>query len=320
MTTTGNDDQGTTERTAWRLSPGRSVSLRTPGVMAILNVTPDSFSDGGQLATLEAVVAAATKAVRDGAVILDIGGESTRPGAQPVSAQEQIARVVPAIEAIRAAGISAPITIDTTSAAVARAAINAGADAINDVSGGEADPAMLATAAELGRGIVLMHRLTTPERDSYSDRYSDDPEYTGGVVAAVRGALERLARRALDAGIRPDAIVLDPGLGFGKSVAQNLALVRHTAELAALGYPLLGAASRKSFTARVSMQPGETDPPPPDGRLGASIAFSLAQLRGGVRLFRVHDVAEQGRALRAAWAIERGDRASGSTESQPEHE
>lgn len=272
-------------------------------MLAILNVTPDSFSDGGLLPTPRAVVAAARRFLRHGADALDIGGESTRPGAHPVPVDQQIARVAPAVRAIREAGIDAPITIDTTRAAVAAAALEAGADAVNDVSGGADDPGMLPLLAARAAGVVLMHRPLPPHLDRYAHEHPTPPP-DANVVEDVRVALARLARAALDAGIHREAIVLDPGLGFGKSVDQNAALAAHTPALAALGYPLLAAASRKSFVGRLGM--GEADPaaPEPDDRLGGSIAFSLVQMRGGARLFRVHDVAEQARALRIAWRLE----------------
>ncbi|HHN77380.1 MAG TPA: dihydropteroate synthase [Phycisphaerales bacterium] len=274
--------------------------------MAILNATPDSFSDGGRHLDPKRALHAAQGFVRDGADIIDIGGESTRPGSEAVPDKEQIRRVVPVIGAIRSAGLGVAISIDTTRAAVAAEALDAGADAINDVSGGTDDPAMLRLAAERGCGIVLMHRLTRPDADRYSDRYERPPEY-GDVVEAVRADLASKAARAIEAGCVPAALVLDPGLGFGKSVEQNVALVRGTDRIASIGFPLLGAASRKSFIGRLSMGPMDETPPPPSDRLGGSIAFTLAQLAAGVRLFRVHDVAEQARALRVAWEIREGE-------------
>ncbi len=276
-------------------------------MLGILNATPDSFSDGGLHLDPGLAAAAAARMIEQGAAMLDVGGESTRPGATRIPAAEQIRRVVPVIRAIRALGSNAAsigITIDTTLPEVARAALDAGADAINDVSAGregdaaEGQGAMLALAAKRGAGIVLMHRLVSPEHDSYSDRYATAPTYAD-VVASVRKELAERARAALDAGVDPRGIVLDPGLGFGKSVAQNLELIARSAELAVLGYPLLSAASRKSFVGRVSLG-RDSDP---SQRLAGSIAASLAHLERGVRLFRVHDVEEQARALRAMWSI-----------------
>lgn len=273
--------------TAWRLGPDSVLTLDRPRVMAILNATPDSFSDGGRYLDPARALHAAHGFVRDGADIIDIGGESTRPGAEAVPEEEQIRRVVPVVEAIRSAELGVAISVDTTRAAVAAEALDAGADAINDVSGGTDDPAMLTLAAERGCGLVLMHRLTRPDADRYSDQYERPPEY-GDVVEAVRADLMKKASMAVGAGCNPESLVLDPGLGFGKTVEQNVALVRGTDRLASIGYPLLGAASRKSFIGRLSMGSADDTPPPPSGRLGGSIAFTLSQLVAGIRLFRVH--------------------------------
>lgn len=244
-----------------------------------------------------AAVARAAEAVRQGAAMLDIGGESTRPGAQRVPAEEQIARVLPIIAAVRGceeADVSnVPISVDTTLSAVARAAIEAGADAINDVSGGGEDPDLLRVAAETGAGLVLMHRGTDPPRDRYADEYETEPRYEGGVVSAVRASLERAAERALDAGVVRDRIVVDPGLGFGKSVRQNMDLLRATGELVAIGLPVYIGASRKRFVGRVSI--GEASGPA--DRLAGSIAVTVLSAERGALLHRVHDVAEHVQAL-----------------------
>jgi dihydropteroate synthase len=291
----------------WALANGRALALDRPRVMAILNATPDSFSDGGAHLDPCAAADAAAHFIEQGADMLDVGGESTRPGAARIPADEQITRVVPVIRAIREAGIGAPISVDTTLAPVAAAALEAGADAINDVSGGDEDPGLIGLAARHACGLVLMHRLRPPDADAFSDAYeaASRPAYTD-VAREVRDALASKAADAIARGVPRGAIVLDPGLGFGKTVGQNLDLVRGTRFLTDAGFPLLGAASRKSFVARSQMGGGDREPGPPDARLGGSIAFSLSQLAGGVRLFRVHDVAEQARALRAAWAIRPG--------------
>jgi len=256
-------------------------------IMAILNVTPDSFSDGGTIANPNAAAEAACAAVNAGAAILDIGGESTRPGALRVEASEQILRVVPAIRAIRAACGPRPfITIDTTSAEVASAALETGADAINDVSAGLDDPGMLALAAAKRCGIVLMHRPRPPERDSYSDRYATAPVYAN-VAAEVCKHLAGRADAALRAGVDRASIVLDPGLGFGKTVEQNLALIGQTRALTELGFPVLSGLSRKSFTARAGGLGAESRPV---DRLPATLALSLICARLGARILRVHDV------------------------------
>ncbi len=266
--------------------------------MAILNVTPDSFSDGGTLATPRLAAEAARRAIDEGADLLDIGGESTRPGAQRVPADDQIHRTVPAIRAIRDAGIDAPITIDTTRARTAAAALDAGADAVNDVSGATEDPGMLALVAERRCGVVLMHRLRPPDEDSFSDQYERTPEYAD-VVEDVRAALAAMLDRAIDAGIPIESVVLDPGLGFGKSVEQNLALIRGTDRVASLGCPVLSGISRKSFVGRAALG-RDSDP---TERLEGTIALSVQHLARGARVFRVHDPGPARRALDAAWAL-----------------
>jgi len=272
--------------------------------MGILNVTPDSFFDGGAHPGAESAVAAARAMAGAGAWVIDVGGESTRPGAARVAEHEQIARVVPVIAALRAGEVRGPdgspvlVTVDTTRAAVAEAALAAGADAINDVSAGLDDAGMLELAGRRGCGIVLMHRLTEPARDSYSDRYARPPEYAGGgVVPAVAEFLAERARAALAAGVGAPGIVLDPGLGFGKTVEQNLALIRRTGELARLGYPVLSGLSRKSFTGRAG---GLGAGSAPGERLGATIALTLEHARAGAAIFRVHDVGPVVQALVAA--------------------
>lgn len=285
----------------WRLSPSRALAMDRPRIMAILNVTPDSFSDGGAYTSVAAAVDAARRAVDDGADVLDVGGESTRPGAARVDEFEQIRRVVPVVAGVRAAlGDGVAITIDTTLAGVARAALDAGADAVNDVSAGTDDPAVLRLCAERGRGIVLMHRLTAPSGDVFSHQYPRDPDYgPGGVVGAVRGFLAERVAASVRGGVDTAGIVVDPGLGFGKGVEQNLALIARTSELATLGFPVLSALSRKSFTARAA---GIAMDAPPAARAGASVGLSVRHLLAGARLFRVHDVRLHAEALRAAWA------------------
>lgn len=258
-------------------------------MIAILNVTPDSFSDGGLLPTPEHAARAAEQAASEGACMIDIGGESTRPGASRVSAVEQIRRVVPAIHAIRSiAGIASeiPISIDTTLAPVAAAALDAGADAINDVSAGTEDPDLLPLASRRGASVIVMHRRTPPGEDSYSDRYQNAPTYADVVREVLEFLLAR-ARLAESLGIARESIMIDPGLGFGKSVDDNLALVRGMNAIVRSGYPVLGAASRKSFVGRVSLGRDST----PSERLAGSLAMAGMMHAGGIRLFRVHDVA-----------------------------
>lgn len=287
----------------WRIAPGRALTLDRPRVMAILNLTPDSFFDGGSYPTLDGALRAAADAAQAGADILDIGGESSRPGAVRIPPDEQLRRTLPLIGAIRRAPAplsSIPISIDTTDASVARAALDAGADAINDISAGTEDPGMLSLAAERSAGLILMHRLRPPPQDSYSDQYSTPPTYTD-VVAEVTQFLTARVAAAMTAGVHPSAIVLDPGLGFGKTVEQNLELIRRTPELVRLGFPILSAASRKSFVGRAA---GLSASAPAD-RLAASIAVSVTHYLAGASIFRVHDVAAQVQALRAAAALGR---------------
>lgn len=284
----------------WQVSASKAIALDRPRVMAVLNITPDSFFDGGVLTDPGSAAAAAARAVAEGADVLDLGGESTRPGAARVPAGEQIARVVPALGALRRAAGAAgtvAVTIDTTLSEVARAALDAGADAINDVSGGTEDPGMLDLAAGRRAGIVLMHRLVPPARDSYSDRYESPPRY-GDVVREVRAFLEGRARDAVARGVAREAIVVDPGLGFGKSVEQNLELIRRTPELVSLGFPVLSAGSRKSFVGRIGLGRDSS----PRERLIPSLAISVVHWLAGAAIFRVHDVGPQGEALRAAAA------------------
>ncbi len=294
------------------MSRTRSLTLDRPRILAILNMTPDSFYAGSRADNARAAVGMAQAALDAGADGLDIGGESTRPGALRVEESQQIERIIPVIRLIRAAtgplaGI--PISVDTTLPAVARLALEAGADAINDVSGATEQPeAMLALAAQTGAGLILMHRYRPPELDNYSDHYSRDlaerdaqPPVYGAVAADVREVLVDRAMAAEAAGVARESILLDPGLGFGKTVEQNLELVRETAGLAAAGYPVLSAASRKSFVGRVSLP--EAPQSDPADRLAGSLAFSVMHLTAGAQIFRVHDVAAQRQALLAAWAI-----------------
>lgn len=282
---------------AWRLSRGRAVVLDRPRIVGILNVTPDSFSDGGRYPTVRDAADAAERMVRDGADVIDTGGESTRPGAAGVAPEEQVRRVVPVIAEIRRRGIDAGITVDTTHAGVAAAALDAGADGVNDVSAGLGDPAMLALCAERRCGVVLMHRLAEPAADSYSDRYATPPRYRD-VCAEVAGFLSERAGRAERAGVPRDAIVVDPGLGFGKSVEQNIALILGTGRIAALGYPVMSGVSRKSFAGRVMLGRDST----PAERLEPTLTLSAMHLAAGAMLFRVHDVAAHARVLAEAWA------------------
>ncbi len=287
------------------MANGRSISLDRPRIIAVLNLTPDSFHEASRVLSVGAAVEAARRAVAEGADALDLGGESTRPGAARVPPDEQIERVVPAVRAIRASGgllADVPISVDTTLGAVARAALDAGADAVNDVAAGTEDPAMLPLVAERGAGVILMHRLVPPDRDSYSDRYSTPPTYDD-VASEVAAYLAERLRIAIDTGIHPESIVLDPGLGFGKTVRQNGELMRGVGRLLAPGRPILCAVSRKSFVGRLASPGVETVP---SDRLAGSVALAVHQCLSGVRLFRVHDVREHAEALRAVWGAMAG--------------
>ncbi len=284
----------------WQIGHGKVIDLSEPCIVAILNITPDSFSDGGKLDTPEVAALHAERCVETGARVLDIGGESTRPGAERIDAGEQIARVVPVVAEIRRRLPEVAISVDTTLAAVAQAAIDAGADIINDVSAGEEDGEILSLAASSGSGLILMHRLAPPTEDSYSDRYDSNPRYAD-VVADVRSYLGARMELALDAGVKRESVVLDPGLGFGKSVEQNLELIRRTGELCELGAPVMSAASRKSFVGRVSLGRDSE----PSERLAGSVAVSALHAQAGARLFRVHDPAEHAQALRV-WSATMG--------------
>lgn len=282
----------------WTAGSDRVVSLDPFAIMGVVNVTPDSFSDGGQFTGPEEAAQFALQLVEEGASVIDIGGESTRPGAARVDAEEQVRRVVPVIARVRSrSGVA--ITVDTTSAAVAEAALEAGADAVNDVSAGCEDPAMFALVARRGAGLVLMHRLAPPGEDSYSDRYAEAPIYDD-VVREVASFLLMRAELAMAAGVARESIVLDPGLGFGKSVAQNYELLARTSELVALGMPVLVGASRKSFLGAVS---GRADP---EQRIIGSVVAAVAAYGGGARIIRAHDVGAHREALLVAHAVLKG--------------
>jgi dihydropteroate synthase len=282
---------------SWTLRDGRLLSIEPWAIMGILNATPDSFSDGGRHLDPEGAARHGLRLAEHGAAILDIGGESTRPGAERVEAAEQIRRVIPVIRELRR-HTDIPISIDTTRAAVAQAALDAGADAVNDVSSAEEDEAMLALIAEWGCGIVLMHRVQPPDADRYSTELHTPP-LSGDVLEVVGERLLASADRAISAGIARESIALDPGLGFGKTVGQNWALIARSGELANLGFPLLVGASRKSFVGKAS---GVTEPA---GRVvGSAVAAAIAWA-GGARIIRTHDVAATREALGvAAAAIE----------------
>jgi dihydropteroate synthase len=269
-------------------------------VMGVLNVTPDSFSDGGRFLEARAAVARARALVEEGADIVDVGGESTRPGAEPVSLEEELARVVPVFEGLAGSGLAVDtrISIDTCKAAVARAALDAGASMVNDVSALRADPQMAGVVADSGAYCCLMHMLGEPRtmQRAGGPRYED-------VVDEVKAFLEERLDYAVREGIGEQRILLDPGIGFGKTAAHNLALLERLGELASLGRPLLVGTSRKSFLGRIIADAaGEAEPVEPARRLPGTIATNVLALERGASVFRVHDVAPVRDALAVAAA------------------
>ncbi|WP_454761395.1 dihydropteroate synthase [Caulobacter segnis] len=267
-----------------------SSAFPRPRVMGIVNVTPDSFSDGGKFVAAADGIEHARRLIAQGADILDIGGESTRPGAAPVSEFDEILRVVPIIEAIRKAS-DIPISVDTMKPGVARAAIKAGATIWNDVAALRFSPTAPEVAAELGCEVVLMHMLGEP------GTMQNDPRY-GDVVAEVEAFLLARAFTAMAAGVAKERIWLDPGIGFGKTVAHNLALLKALPRFVALGYPILLGASRKRFIAGIDPSAGEAI-----DRLGGSLASHLVGAAAGVAAVRAHDVRETVQALDVQAAI-----------------
>lgn len=271
----------------WQTSR-RSLHLNRPLIMGILNITPDSFSDGGAYLSPGQALERARILEQEGADIIDVGGESTRPGAQAVAPDEEIRRVVPVIEQL-ARTTACAISIDTRKGAVARAALDAGAEIINDVSAFEFDPPMIELAAERRCGVVLMHSRGTPDvmqqHTSYTDLMGDIHHYLGGRL-----------EHALAAGIPSQHIVLDPGIGFGKTPAGNLEILRRLAELASLGQPLLVGPSRKSFIGAV-LNNAATE------RLHGTAAAVALAVAHGATIVRVHDVAAMGETARIAHAI-----------------
>jgi dihydropteroate synthase len=259
-----------------------------PSVMGVVNVTPDSFSDGGVNLEPEDAVASARQMIEDGAAIVDVGGESTRPGADPVSAEEELRRVLPVLKAV-AGELS--FSIDTAKAEVARRALELGAELVNDVTALRGDLRMADVVAESGAYLCLMHMLGEPRTMQQDPRYDD-------VVADVRAFLEERLAFAVDAGIAEERICLDPGIGFGKTVEHNFELIRRLDELAALGRPIMVGVSRKSSLGKIL-----GDAEARTGPLSASIAAAVAAYERGATILRVHDVREHVEALTAAQAV-----------------
>ena len=267
------------------------MAVFRPRVMGIVNTTPDSFSDGGRHDSVEAAVVHGLKLAADGADILDIGGESTRPGAQPVDIETEIARTAPVILGLRAAGWAGPISIDTMKPEVAAVAVGAGANIWNDVSALTFSPASLPTAVDLGCDVVLMHMKGEPRTMQDAPHYDD-------VVSEVADWLALRAGEVMAAGVAPDRIWLDPGIGFGKTAAHNTALTARLERIGATGLPILYGASRKRTIAAID--PRATDA---SDRLGGSLALALEAARRGAAIVRVHDVRETVQALAVQAAV-----------------
>lgn len=272
----------------WRLRT-RSLSLERPLIMGVVNVTPDSFSDGGLFSSADEAVAHGRRLFDEGADLIDVGGESTRPGSEPVDEQTEKNRVVPVVEALTEIG--AVVSIDTTKANVASAAITAGAEVVNDVTAGS-DPGMFDLVASSGAGMVLMHMKGTPRTMQEDPRYDD-------VVAEIADFLLERAAAAETAGIGREALVIDPGIGFGKTVEHNLELIRRLGVLVSTGYPVMVGASRKGFLGKI------TGIDVPARRDVATAAVTALAVSSGAAVVRVHDVVSSREAAAVAWAVSR---------------
>lgn len=282
----------------WKCRDLVLASRDAPFVMGILNVTPDSFSDGGRFTNPGQAIEAGLRLIEEGADLLDIGGESTRPGAAAVAEADEIARVAPVIEGIRRLRPGARMSVDTTKAAVAERALAAGASIINDVSALTADPAMAAVARAWGAGVVLMHMLGTPRTMQDSPRYEDAVREVGAYLSGRRAALEA-------AGMDADRLALDPGIGFGKTVEHNLELLAHLDAFAAAGRPVVVGVSRKSFIGRLTGRDAGS-------RLAGSLAAAAFCALNGASVLRVHDVAETVDAVRMLKALRAARRGGGA--------
>lgn len=269
----------------WQVADRALDLSRHSIIMGVLNVTPDSFSDGGEFLTAEKAVEHGVRMAAEGAQIIDVGGESARPGAQPVSAEEELARVLPVIAKLRERIAEAFISIDTTKAVVARAALEAGASIINDVSGGLADPEMMKLAAEKQSAFIVMHMQGTPQTMQANPHYTD-------VVAEVADFFRQQYASALECGIDSMAIAFDPGIGFGKTLEHNLELLSHLPRLRVHDRPMVVGVSRKSSLGQMIGSPDMSD------RLAPTIAFTALLRERGANVLRVHDVKENAAALR----------------------
>lgn len=258
-------------------------------LMGVLNVTPDSFSDGGEFNTPSAALAQAQRLVEAGADIIDIGGQSTRPGAEQISLEEELRRVLPIVQAVRSV-LSVPISVDTTRASVAHRAIEAGADMINDISGGTFDPEMLPVVAQLQVPLVLMHIRGTPQTMQQRTDYQD-------LIGEIYEFLERQVAAAIKAGIERSHLIIDPGIGFAKTAEQNLEILRQLPRFRSLGVPILVGVSRKSFIGRILNRPD------PKARVWGTAAACCAAIAGSADILRVHDVPEMYDVCRVGDAI-----------------
>jgi len=280
------------EKVTWRFG-GRELICDRPILVGVINVTPDSFSDGGRFFETLAAVEQARELVDEGADIIDVGGESTRPGSDPVDTPEELRRVIPVIRGIREAGIGVPISIDTRKFAVVKAAVEVGATIVNDVRALRDDPEIADFCAETGVGVVLMHMQGTPKT------MQDNPYYED-VIGEIGQFFESRMEFAISRGVKPEQIVLDPGIGFGKTVEHNLRIIRECGAWLKLGRPIMVGPSRKSFIGKI-LDVGV------DKRLNGTIGACVIALMNGARLFRVHDVRPVREALTVAYAAMTGE-------------
>ena len=264
--------------------------LTSPVIVGILNVTPDSFSDGGQFFDPEAAAEHAAAMIDEGAGIIDVGGESTRPGSDPVSQEEEVGRVVPVVRRILAARPEALISVDTYRSGVAAAALEAGACLVNDVTALRGDPRMASVAADARCPVILMHMQGEPKTMQREPRYED-------VVGEVRDFLARRAEHAVAAGVRPEDVIVDPGVGFGKNLEHNLALLRNLDAIGSLGFPVLIGASRKTFIGTITGVKEASE------RVFGTVATTVLAYEKGATFFRVHDVRANREALATAEAV-----------------
>jgi len=278
-------------------TPAVRLEVQLPCIMGILNVTPDSFSDGGRFTELDVAAAQGVAMARDGAAIVDVGGESTRPGSDRVPLDEELARVLPVLERLRAE-TTAVLSIDTYKAEVARRALAAGATWVNDVSSLRMDPDMVEVVAEAGCPVILMHMQGEPKTMQHDPHYDD-------VVDEVRAFLEERMAFAVAHGVDEEQLLIDPGIGFGKTAAHNLILLRELGKLKELGRPVVLGASRKRFLGAIlGAEPG--------GRLTGTVASTVVALMNGADVVRVHDVRENFEALRVVLALREADAGPGT--------